>query len=106
PLGGGLLPADAPAWRIVRQSAPADRRCAAVRAGEIAAAEEAQARVGEVLAVEVVDDDRHARRAHERIEFPPLEERLATGLELIAVVLADHPLAGLRVVGLADAGQQ
>ena len=35
-----------------------------------------------------------------------VEEHIDAGDDLIGVVLADHALAGLRVVGLADAGQQ
>ena len=49
---------------------------------------------------------RHARRTHERIELAALEEGLAAGLELVAVVLADRALGRPGIVGLADAGEQ
>src|SRR5262249_58567116 len=83
-----------------------DRRRAAVRADDVAAAEEAKARVIKILAVEVVDHDAHAGRADERIHLLVGEEGDAAGLELIAVVPADRALAGRRVVRFADAREQ
>ena len=60
----------------------------------------------EVLAVEIVNGDRHARGAHERVEFSPLEEGVTAGLELVAIILPDYTLAGLRIIGFADTREQ
>ena len=58
-----------------------DRTPVRVDCANEGASNESQAGVIEVLAAEIVDHHRHAWRAHERIELPALEERLAAGFE-------------------------
>ena len=97
--------AGAPARSAGRHRPVADRTTVGMAARKARAAEEAEPRVIEIVAVDVVERHRRAGRTHERIELLVLEEhRHAHAGELVAVVLAHRALAGLRIVGLADAG--
>src|SRR5207344_610391 len=92
PLDHVALPLRAPVGRAAREDARTDRLHAVGGAGEITAAQEAEAGVVEVVAVEVVDASVAAARLHERIEVLVLEEGVGAGLCLIAVVATDRAL--------------
>src|SRR5207245_832774 len=64
----GLLPLRSPARRPRRYRAHFDRPCRARATVDVAAADESQPRVVEVVAVEVVDTGRVPTRPHEAVE--------------------------------------
>src|SRR5262249_58460372 len=73
--------------------------------GDMPAADKAQARMIEIVAVKIVDDRAEGAGRHERIALLVLEEDGDAGTRvLIAVVLPDHAFAGCRIVWRADAG--
>src|SRR5436309_2055265 len=56
-----------------------------------------------IFAVEIVDADAAAGRAHIRVELFVLEEDIGCSLELVAIVPADNTFAGRMIVRLANA---
>ena len=72
---------------------------------DLAAAQEAESAVVEIIAVEIVHDHLRARGAHERIEELVFEEQgHAQAGELIAVILPHGPFPRDGIVGFANAG--
>src|SRR3989442_15987181 len=56
-----------------------------------------------ILAVEIVDADTAAGRAHIRIELFVLEKDVGSSLELVAIVLSDETSSGGMIVRLTNA---
>ena len=70
----------------------------------MSAADEAERRVVEIVAVEIVDDGAERARRHERVVLLVLEEHAHARVGvLIAVVLADDAAPGDRIIRLSDA---
>ena len=72
----------------------------------MATPDESQARMIEVVAVEIVDYRNQGPCPHEPVELLVFEEEGDVAHGLVGVVAADHPFARARIVGLADAGEQ
>ena len=105
-LRRGLLPLAAPLRRALRGVDHLDRPAAGDHAGDVGAADEAQARVIEIVAVEIVDHGRQRAGADERVQDLVVEEDIHGGHGLVGVVLAHLPVPVFGIVGLADARQQ
>src|SRR6185437_9315801 len=105
-LGRGLLPVEAPAGDARRYADHLDGPRAGYEGRDIGTADEAQARVIEVVAVEVVDNRGEGAGADEWVEQLVVEEDVHRTHRLVAVVLADDAIAGLGVVRLADAREE
>ncbi len=103
-----LLPFGAPARRAGRHRRRLDRPSIRLHLAEIAAADEAERAVIEIVAVELVDAhaDRAGRDERVEVELGPIEEADHARHGLVGEVAADVARAGLRIVGLADPGEQ
>jgi hypothetical protein len=103
-----LFPLRAPCRRAGRHGGAFHRTAVGSHLADIAAADETEAGMIEIIAVELVDA--HADRAggDERIEveFLVVEKSDRGRGRLMGEIAADLSLAGLRVVGRADARQQ
>src|ERR1700731_211138 len=106
PLGGRLLPLATPTWRARRYRPRLDRPAVRSASRNPGSAEEAEARMVEIVAIEIVDIHTEGRaRRHERIDDLILEEhRDVVAAHLVAIVASKRALAGDRIVLLADAG--
>src|ERR1700732_3047838 len=75
PLGGRLLPFATPTWRAGRNGPRLDRPAVRSASRNPGSTEEAQARMVEIVAIEVVDVHAEGRaRSHERIDYLVFEE--------------------------------
>ncbi|MNP20024.1 hypothetical protein D3C76_1125810 [compost metagenome] len=101
------LPAHAPGRGAFGQYAGhANRQAAVGQRLDTRTANESQTAMVEVVGVEVVDLNRQAAGVHERVEVFVLKPQVGIRKGLEAVVAANHPPAGARIVGLANTRQQ
>src|SRR5665213_1315206 len=70
---------------------------------DIAAANEAETGMVEVVAIELVDRHSEGARADERVYDFVVKEHIDAGDNLIGVVLSDNALSSLGIVGRSDA---
>src|SRR3954464_6232154 len=105
-MGYGFLPFAAPSRRAGRHPLALDRRRAARRGVDIGAPDEAERASVDQVTVEFVDRRVDLTAADEWIELAIVEEHVHRAALLVGVVAADHPFAGTRIVGHADARQQ
>ena len=103
---GGLLPLRAPFRRAARDRTGLDRTGVGLAGAHVAAADETQSAMVEIVAVVIVDH--HAMRAgrDERVEDLVLQDHAHARRRLIGIVAPDHAGIGGRVVRLADPGQE
>ncbi len=101
-----LLPLGAPFRHALRHIHHLDRPTAGIEDLDIAARDEAESLVVEIVAVELVDGHAQRAGADEGIDDLVLEEDIHRGGDLIGVIAPHHPLPALRVVRFADARQQ
>src|SRR5262249_58614184 len=73
---------------------------------EAATAGEAVRAVIEIVAVELVDAHPDGARGDKGIKDLVVKKAVHGGRELIGIIAPDHALAGVRIVGLADSGEQ
>ena len=106
PMLHRALPGAAPAGRAGRHRVVADRMGAAAGGDDRTTADEIEAGMVEIVAVEIVDGHAERTRAHEIVEYPVAEEQRRRRLRLVGVVGADHPPPRRRVVRLADTRHQ
>src|SRR5262252_8973373 len=104
----GLLPFRSPERRIGRYRLVSEGPLAHLGRDQDAAADKAETAVVEIVALEIGNDGAKTARTHERIEYMSVvvEERHEGRRAMPREVLADHPLAGRRVIGPADARDQ
>src|SRR5882672_10512749 len=102
-IGYGLLPFAPPTRRARRHVLALDRRRAARRGVDIGAPDKAERAAVDQVTVEFVDRRVDLAAADERIELAIVEEHLHRAALLVSVIAADHPFAGERIVGRADA---
>ena len=100
-----LLPAAAPGRRVLGQVVLQDRPAAGVPQRDVAAADETQRAVVEIVAVEVVHALAQRAGAHERVEDLLLEHVHRRG-DLVGVIATDHAAPRRGVIRRADLRQQ
>src|SRR5215207_5247427 len=103
-----LLPRASPARGAGWKGTAAENRPGpGLATGDIATAEEPQIRVVEVVTIELVDAKAVGARTHEAVDDAVrVPDGRARAAGLIGVVLTDDAAPGLRIVWLADLGEQ
>src|SRR4029077_3408550 len=101
-----LLPLEPPSRRSLRRPRALDRTAVGLHRTQVASTDEAMRPVIEIVAVEFIDAHPDGTRGDEGIEYLVVEEAVHARRDLIRIIAPDHALAGVRIVGLADSGEQ
>jgi hypothetical protein len=84
-----------------------DRRAADNLDLDIAATDKAERAMVEIIGVEIIHGDRHSAGPHEWVDAGILiEEQIDRGGRLMGEIAPDRARPGLRIIRLADAGEQ
>ncbi|KAG1455868.1 hypothetical protein G6F57_015214 [Rhizopus arrhizus] len=101
------FPGRAPAGGARRRRRLLDGTAAVAHVADAGAAQKAQRAVVELVAVQVVHAHAARAGAHEGVQLGALgQQHVHRAVHLVCVVLADHAFIGLRVIRLADTGEQ